>query len=155
LSMARGLASLRGKKSPGLYELRDSALSSFVKGECSLSTDGPLRILSRLTTGEQTGAVCADAARTPLLAEFEKECEAFGPKIHSPAEQECTLAVFSKEKHLRLARFFYQTEFLGCGFAKKKKGSDLVNRRDPNRIREIWIYRWSAQVTAALIDASV
>ena len=155
LSMARGLASLRGKKSPGLYELRDSALSSFVKGECSLSTDGPLRILSRLTTGEQTGAVCADAARPPLLADFEKQCEAFGLKIHSTAEQECTLAVFSKEKHLRLARFFYQTEFLGCGFAKKKKGSDLVNRRDPNRIREIWIYRWSAQVTAALIDASV
>ncbi len=155
LSMARGLASLRGKKFPGLYELRDCALSSFVKGECSLSTDGPLRILSRLITGEQAGAVCADAARPPLLADFERQCGAFGLKIHSAAEQECVLAIFSKEKHLRLARFFYRTEFLGCGFAKRKKGADLVNRRDANRVREIWSYRWSAQVTAALIDASV
>ena len=30
-----------------------------------------------------------------------------------------------------------------------------MKRRDRNRVREIWYYRWSAQVTAALIDASV
>ena len=38
-SMAKGLAALRGKREPGLYELQDAALSSFVKGEVSLSTD--------------------------------------------------------------------------------------------------------------------
>ena len=30
LTMAKGLAALRGKQEPGLYELRDAALSSFV-----------------------------------------------------------------------------------------------------------------------------
>lgn len=154
-SMAQGLAALRGKRCPGLYELRDSALSSFVKGEYSISTDGALRILAELTTGTQTGALCADAMRPPLLADFEKQCVLFGLKLHSTVEQESVLEIFAKEKHLRLSRFFYQTEFLSCGFARRKKGSDLVNRRDRSRMREIWSYRWSARVTAALIDASV
>ena len=154
-SMAEGLARLRGKKAPGLYELRDSVLSSFVKGEYSLSTEGPVRILARLTTGEQAGTRCADAARPPLLDDFERQCALLGLKIHSTAEQECTLEIFSRKKHLQISRFFSRTEFLDCGFAKRKKGSDLVRRRDRNRIREIWTYRWSAQVTAALVDASV
>ena len=154
-SMAQGLAALRGKRCPGLYELRDSALSSFVKGEYSISTDGALRILAELTTGTQTGALCADAMRPPLLADFEKQCVLFGLKLHSTVEQESVLEIFAREKHLRLSRFFYQTEFLSCGFARRKKGSDLVNRRDRSRMREIWSYRWSARVTAALIDASV
>ena len=79
-SMAEGLASLRGKKCPGLYELRDGALSSFVTGEHSLSTEGPLVILSRLTRGEQAGAVCMEADRPPLLGDFERQCAAFGPE---------------------------------------------------------------------------
>ena len=154
-SMAKGLAALRGKKSPGIYELRDSALSSFVKGEYSISTDGALRILAELTTGTRTGKLCADAMRPPLLADFEKQCGQFGLKIHSTAEQQLTLEIFAKEKHLRLSRFLYQTKFLGCGFARRRKGSDLTGRRDRNRVRELWSYKWSAQVTAALIDASV
>ena len=100
-SMAEGLASLRGKRSPGLYELRDSALSSFVKGEYSVSTDGPLRILSQITTGEQTGALCAEAARPPLLDDFERQCALFGLKIHFTAEQECTLEIFAKKSIFR------------------------------------------------------
>ncbi len=154
-SMAKGLAALRGKQSPGLYELRDSALSSFVKGEYSVSTEGPLRILRELAAGTRTGKLCADAMRPPLLADFEKQCAAFGLKIHSTTEQQLTLEIFAKEKHLRLSRFLYQTEFLGCGFARRRKGADLAGRRDRSRVRELWTYKWTAQVTAALIDTSV
>ncbi len=154
-SMAQGLAVLRGKREPGLYELKDSALSSFVKGEYCMSTDGALKILRKLVTGEQAGKLCADAVRPPLLADFEEQCREFGLKIHSTQEQDLILEIFSKQKHLRMSRFFYRMEFLGCGFARRKKGSDLVNRRDPNRVRELWTYKWSEQVTAALIDVSV
>lgn len=154
-SMALGLAALRGKREPGLYELQDSAVSSFVKGERNLSTQGPLQILKELVTGSQVGRLCKDAARPPLLSDFEDQCRSFGIKLHSSLEQEVILEIFKKEKHLRMSRFLYQTEFLDCGFAKRKKGADLVNRRDQNRIREIWRYKWSEQVTAALIDASI
>lgn len=154
-SMARGLAALRGKQEPGLYELRDSATSSFVKGELNLSTEGALRILKELVTGSQVGRLCKNAARPPLLSDFEEQCRSFGIKLHSSLQQEVILEIFKKQKHLQMSRFLYQTEFLDCGFARRKKGSDLVNRRDQNRIREIWSYKWSEQVTAALIDASI
>lgn len=154
-SMARGLAALRGKREPGLYELKDSARSSFVKGELNLSTDGALRVLKELVTGTQVGRLCKDAARPPLLSDFEEQCRSFGLKLHSTLEQTVTLEIFKKEKHLRMSRFFYQAEFLNCSFAKRKKGADLVKRQDQNRIREIWTYKWSEQVTAALIDVSI
>lgn len=154
-SMVRGLAALRGKREPGLYELKDSARSSFVKGELNLSTDGALRVLKELVTGTQVGRLCKDAARPPLLSDFEEQCRSFGLKLHSTLEQTVTLEIFKKEKHLRMSRFFYQAEFLDCSFAKRKKGADLVKRQDQNRIREIWTYKWSEQVTAALIDASI
>lgn len=155
LTMSRGLAALRDKREPGLYELRDSVLSSYVKGECNLSTDGPLRILKELTTGKQVGSLCADAQRPPILLDFEQLCSRYHLKIHSTVEQEVILELFTKERHLQMSRFFYQMEFLNTGFARRSKGSDLINRRDKNRIREIWKYKWSSQVIAGLIDASV
>ena len=154
LSMAEGLSALRGKQEPGLYELRDAALSSFVKGECSPSTDLSLRILKELNTGKQIGKLCQDALRPPLLMDFEKQCKKFGLKIQEAGQQEVTLELFTKKKHLDTSRFLYQTEFLGIGFAKRKKGADLLNRKDNSRIREIWICRFSGQVLSALVDVS-
>lgn len=155
LSMAKGLAGLRGKREPGLYELRDAALSSFVKGENSPSTDMPLRILQEVNTGKQVGCLCADASRPPLLADFEEQCRKFGFKIQASARQEITLELFTKKKHLAMSRFLYRMDFLGTGFAQRKKGSDLVNRRDKSRIREVWTYRFSSQVLSTLVDVSM
>lgn len=155
LSMAKGLASLRGKREPGLYELFDGALSAFIKGENSPSTDLPLRILRELNTGRETGDLCKEAQRPPLLSDFEEQCRRFGLKLQSSARQEVTLELFSKKKHLAMSRFFYQMEFLETKFALRKKGSDLVNRRDKSRIREVWEYRFSAQVLSTLVDVSM
>jgi len=153
--MAKGLAVLRGKKEPGLYELQDAALSSFVKGECSPSTDMPLRILQELNTGKQVGSLSADASRPPLLSDFEEQCQRLGFKIQAAAQQEVTLELFTKKKHLAMSRFLYQADFLGTGFGQRRKGADLLNRRDKSRIREVWTYRFSGQVLAALVDVSM
>lgn len=155
LSMAKGLAALRGKHAPGLYELRDAALASYVKGEVSLSTDLPLRILNEINTGKQVGKLCETDERPPLLSDFEEQCRRFGLQLQSSAEKELTLELFTKNKHLAMSRFLYQMEFLETRFARRKKGSDLLNRRDRNRIREIWSYRFSGQVLAALVDVSM
>ena len=155
LSMAKGLAALRGKQEPGLYELRDAALSSFVKGEYSPSTDLPLRILSELNTGKQVGSLCRDADRPPLILDFEEQCRKFGLKIQAAGQQEVTLELFTKKKHLAMSRFFYQIEYLGTGLARRTRGADLLNRKDKSRIREIWSYRFSGSVLAALVDVSM
>lgn len=155
LSMAQGLAALRGKKEPGLYELRDAVLSTFVKGECNLSTDLPLRILADLNTGKQVGKLSSDAPRPPILSDFEEQCQIFNLKLQSSARQEITLEIFTKKKHLNLSRFFYRMDFLKTDFARQKKGSDLVNRLDRSRIREIWEYHFSSHILSALVDVSL
>ncbi len=155
LSMAKGLAALRGKQEAGLYELRDAALSSFVKGECNPSTDMPLQILQKLNTGRQVGKLCEDANRPPLLLDFDEQCKKFRLKVQAAGNQEVTLEIFSKKKHLQMSRFFYQMKFLETRFARRTKGADLLNRRDKSRIRETWIYQFSGQVLAALVDVSM
>ena len=45
MDMARGLADLRQKRHPGLYELQDGVLSAFVKGEADLAGLEPMRLL--------------------------------------------------------------------------------------------------------------
>ena len=155
LSMAKGLAVLRGKRAAGLYELRDAALASYVKGEVNLSTDLPLRILDEINTGKQVGKLCETDLRPPLLSDFEEQCRRFGLQLQSSAEKELTLELFTKNKHLAMSRFLYQMDFLETNFAVRKKGSDLLNRRDRNRIREVWSYRFSGQVLAALVDVSM
>ncbi len=153
--MTDNLAALRGKRFPGAYELLDSALSSYVKGEYNLSTDLPMRVLRKRLTGRQIGKLCANAKIPPLVQCFEEKCRSFRLKIQSTTKNEVTLSIFSTKKHRQMSEFFYQMEFLDTGFATKLKGPNLRLKKDRNLIREIWSYKWSSQVIAALIDASV
>lgn len=154
-NMADGLAALREKAEPGAYELLDAVLSSYVKGEHNLSTDAPLEILRRQMTGKRMGKLCDSAQVPPIIRDFEKQCQKFGLKFRSAMESEVTLSIFSMEKHRRMSIFFHRLSFLDTAFAKRIKGPNLQLGRDKNLIREIWKYKWSTQVTAALIDVSV
>ncbi len=154
-SMAQGLAALRGKPQPGAYELQDAVLSCFVKGEYNLATDEPMRLLRRQMTGRQVGELCAGAGEPPVLQDFRTLCKRYGLQISSTLENEVTLSVFSKKKHRQMSMFFHRLLFLQATYARRVKGPNLQTGRDRNLIREIWKYKWSAQVMAALIDASV
>lgn len=154
-SQAMGLAALREKRSPGLYELQDAVLSSFVKGEASLSGLEPMRILRELTTGKTLGSLAAGALVPPLTKDFEAQCARHRLKLEAGTNQECTLSILSDPKHRDASRFLHQTEFLECEFAKRRKGPDLLKNKDRNLIREVWEYRWTAAVDAALIEHAV
>lgn len=154
-SMTQGLAALRGKPAPGAYELQDAVLSCFVKGELTLATDEPLRLLRRQMTGRQVGELCRDAGEPPLLQDFRSQCKHLGLQASSTLETEITLSVFGRKKHRQTSMFFHQLLFLQAPFARRLKGPNLQTGRDRNLIREIWKYKWNAQVMAALIDASV
>lgn len=154
-AMARGLAQLRGKPAPGAYELLDAALSSYVKGEYNLSTDAPMRVLRKQMTGRSMGKLCADADMPPIIMDFEESCQRLGIKNRTTLEQEVTLSVFSSAKHRQISMLLHRMLFLETNFARKMKGPNLQQKQNRNLLREIWKYKWSTQVTSALIDVSV
>ncbi|MDE6915463.1 MAG: hypothetical protein K2P39_01515 [Lachnospiraceae bacterium] len=153
--MAQGLCSLRGKPQPGAYELQDAVLASYVKGECDLSSDMPVRALRRLMTGTGSGALCARADVPPIVLDFQNQCRAFGIRTDSTLEKEVVLSIFSSRRHRGMSMLFHRLNFLHTDFAKRLKGPNLQLRTDRSLIREIWKYKHSAQVSAALIDVSV
>lgn len=155
MDMARGLAALREKRSPGLYELQDAVLGSFVKGEANLGSLEPMRILRQRTTGNALGSLAAGAIVPPLTRDFEAQCARHKLKLTDSVRQTATLSIFAEPKHREASRFLHQTEFLECGFAKRSRGPDLLSGRDRNLIREVWEYHWSAGVDSALIEHAV
>ena len=155
MQQARGLAALRDKKAPGLYEMQDAVLSSFVKGEANLSGCQPLRVLRQLTTGNGVGQLAPNSLVPPLVQDFQAQCRRYRIRSDKTSLQELTLEIFAKPAHRGASRFLYQTEFLGCGFARRTKGPDLRRNKDKNLIRESWEYRWTASVEAALVERSV
>ena len=155
MDMARGLADLREKRQPGLYELRDAVLSAFVKGEASLSGLEPMRLLRERTTGSALGSLAAGAQVPPLTKDFEAQCARHRLKLDPSRRQTVQLSIFSEPKHRELSRFFYQTEFLDCQFAKRSRGPDILQNRDRSLIRESWEYHWSTAVDTALIEHAI
>lgn len=153
--MAQGLSTLRGKPQPGAYELLDAVLSSYIKGEYNIASDMPVRILRKLMQGSGTGSLCEMADVPPILHDFETQSKRFGLKVHSTLETELTLSVFSNIKHRNISRFFHRMLFLDTAFARRVKGPNLQLKKNLNLIREIWKYKWSTRIPAALIDVSV
>lgn len=154
VTMYQGLARLRDKHSPGLYELYDSVRSCYIKGENNPSSDLPLRLLSKAATGNEIGMLCDNAEKIPIVQNFEETAKRFKLKIDTVMEQKIELELFAKPVHRQISSMFYQMSFLDCGFAKKLKGADLLSGNDRSRIREQWAYKHTAGVDAALIDAS-
>lgn len=155
LDLARGLAALRGKVQPGLYELRDGVLSAFVKGEATAAACLPLEVLRALTTGDRVGILPDDALIPPLVADFQRECARLGLSLKSAARQQTVLNIFSSQKHREISRFLHRSVFLDISFAKMEKGPDLAAGTGRALIRESWSWRWSGSVMAALVDQSV
>jgi len=155
MAMCDNLASLRGKPFPGVYELCDSVLSNYVKGEYQISTDKPMRILQEELTGDRIGRLTENATLPPLCKDFEKLCQSYRLDIHNNIKKEMTLSLFAKRRHREISAFFYRMDFLGSGFAQRKKGPNLRKRKDRNLIREIWEYRFSPAVMSSLIENSM
>lgn len=153
--MAGNLANLRGKDYPGAYELYDSVLSSFVKGEYNFATGRPMEILRKQMTGKKIGKLCKNAKIPPLVQDFEALARTYRIKIGTSVKSEVVLSIFSSKRHREISCFLYQMTFLDTHFAIRQKGPDLRMKKDRNLIREIWSYKWSSAVIAALVDASV
>ena len=155
LQQARGLAALRNKEAPGLYELQDSVLSAFVKGEANLAGCEPLRLLREINTGNHVGSLCRSDLVPPLVQDFARQCKKYRLRQDSAEQQAVTLEILSKTRHRAESRFLHQSVFLDCGYARRDKGPDLLRGTGRNLIREHWVCQWSAGVEAALVEHAI
>ncbi|MBQ8966682.1 DUF5682 family protein [Ruminococcus sp.] len=151
-SVMTGLAALRNVSQTGLAEVMDGVTSAFIKGEKNLSSSMPLAIMQRIATGEGVGRIGDKSHVPPLVADFEKQCESFRLKYQIGVPMESDVALFGGGKGLALSRFFHRMEYLKTGFCKLAKGPDLHHGRDRSRVHELWTYRRTPNVDAALID---
>jgi hypothetical protein len=153
-AMGLGLASLRGKNQPGVYEFLDGIRSGFVKGELNLATSFVLSEATRLLRGTQTGKVGKDAPVPPIVLDFETTAKSFRMDISTSMSKTITLDIVSKERHRDQSVFLHRLRFLGNPFAKKTYGPDYENRTDTKLIREKWDFSYTGRVASALIEKS-
>ncbi|MBR1591522.1 MAG: hypothetical protein IJ666_00710 [Ruminococcus sp.] len=151
-TLMNGLAALRNAKECGISELFDGVISTFIKGERTVSTSIPLDILSKLATGDKIGAIGDKSHVPPLITDFEKNCKKLNIKYETAVPKNIENALFTSAKGMETSRFLHRMDFLGTGFAKMLKGPDLHKNKDRSRVREEWKYRRTPNVDACLID---
>jgi len=149
---ARGLASLREKPQPGVYELLDGVLSAYVKGEANIGSSAIFLAAGEILRGDAVGKVSAGVEKIPLLVDFEAQVATFKLKP-TVARREATLEILNRRQHREASAFFHRLAFLGAGFAERRYGPDYASL-DTSRVREKWSYAMSARVTGALVDVS-
>ncbi|RXZ84848.1 hypothetical protein EBB07_02195 [Paenibacillaceae bacterium] len=154
-SLAQGLALLRGKDAPGVYELIDGVQSAFTKGESSVATAAPLEMLHKLLTGDKIGTVARNSLEAPIVRDFKETCRIYRLSIGGTGRSSRQLQLYAKERHRKTSQFLHCAEFLDTGFCKRTSGPDWINRRDVNLLRESWDYGYSSLVEARLIENSI
>lgn len=154
-NMARSLATLRGKPTPGVYELLDGVRSCFVKGDFNSTSTFEIDFLLRLLSGMGAGKVVANDLIPPVVKEFRAQCTHHRLKTSTVERQEVTLDIIKNPAHFRKSRFLHQLSFLKTGFSTLQSGPDYVNGKNKSLVREVWFCRYSTQVETQLIDLSV
>ncbi|MFS0868903.1 DUF5682 family protein [Paenibacillus xylanilyticus] len=154
-SMIQGLATLRGKREGGVYELMDAALASFVKGELTLATEKPLQELQRLLTGDVIGSVAPNSFSIPIVEDFRARCDLSKLQLRTTGQHKKVLDLYAKPEHRQLSQLFQCITYLVPEFAKRQSGPDWITQRDMNLVRETWIYTYSSRIEARLIENSL
>ena len=153
--MAMGLAALREKAMPGVFELIDGVQSAFIKGERNVKYEPILGTLFKLMSGLKMGTVKDTQNMPPIVQDFFEQCKGFKIPINVATAKEIKLDVYQKKQHRDKSCFLAQMQYLETTFCTYMKGQD--ERMGVGRIllHETWQYRYTPKVYAALIDQSI
>jgi len=153
-AMGLGLASLRDKPQPGVYEFLDGVQSAFVKGELNLATSFIISEAVKLLRGGKIGTIAPSAPVPPIVVDFLATAKTFKMNTATTALKTITLDIVSKPRHREQSVFLHRLAFLGNAYARKTYGPDYENRTGTKLVREKWDYAFTPHVTSALIEKS-
>ncbi|MDF2680100.1 MAG: hypothetical protein K0R47_1290 [Brevibacillus sp.] len=131
-SLISGLSVMREKSEGGAYELMDSVLSAFTKGERSIATAQPMETLRELMMGDGIGQVARNDLDVPIVRDCKETCKALKLSITTTGRNQKVLELYAKKTHREASRFFHCLQFLGTEFCVKEAGPDWMNNKPHN-----------------------
>lgn len=148
---ARMLASLRGRKSPSLDDVRDGLVSCCCKG--SMAQEGRYLGLAMgaVEVGSAVGRVTPALGRLPLVHDFYKNVDelGLGDTVAKDARTKMTLDL-RKPDDERRSVLFHRLAQIEIPYA------ELVSADQANTLfREVWKVAWSPKVDGALAEKNV
>jgi hypothetical protein len=124
IDLAYGLASLREKKLPGVYELFDGAISAFTEFNQYIDTNRILRDFKMYLIGDEYGQVYDISNLPPIVEDFTNQL--VNNKFTKP-NSIYTLNVLNNRSAYKRSVFLNKLSYLEIEFAQKVKGIDLFN----------------------------
>lgn len=148
---ARMLASLRGRKSPSLDDVRDGLISCCCKGSMAQEGRYLAKAMVTVETGSAVGRVTAALGRLPLVHDFYRNLDELdlGETIAKDARAKLTLDL-RKEADERKSVFFHRLVQIEIPYA------ELVSAETAGTLfREVWRVAWSPKIDGELAEKNL
>ena len=153
--LVKNLSAIRSRPNPGLDELKDAAVSVFLKGNKKV-----LQFIDqKLIIGEKIGKVPEDISGTPLQKDFTNKLKELrlkkyweNPGVHwlkSTKTNPFGGIDLRNKIDLHKSQFFYQLDILGIDWARKKE----VNEWTLGSFKEIWQLNWRPDLLVKVIES--
>jgi hypothetical protein len=149
----RRLAAFRDRIEPSREDFLDAVRSCFMKGAEDADGVTVFAVTRKLLTGDRIGEVPAGTSRPPIVQDFDSTITDLKLKLNA-TRQRMELDIYRSAIHRAISRLFFSLKLLDVPFAEYEAGPDFVNASELQRLREVWVYKWSPQVEAALIQQS-
>lgn len=151
VDLAYGLASLRDKKSPGVYELFDGAISAFTEFNQYLDVSAILNDFKMYLIGNEYGQVHDMSNLPPIVEDFQYQIE---KNNFSKANTLYTLNIINNRSAYRRSVFLNKLSYLEIDFAMKLKGIDLFNIETDNYMTQTYKITSKELVMPSLIEVA-
>ncbi|WP_444884392.1 DUF5682 family protein [Microbulbifer sp. PSTR4-B] len=153
LSMAEGLAHLKGRKAVLIPDLFDGMRSALVKTE--IGPGEPFsECLHRYLRGNNLGQASQSAGLPPIVADARARADSARVNMSDTVKRNKKLDIRRKTTHRKASQFFHQMGLLSTGFAEFKTGPNFVTGERTDLLFEEWAVGWSPFVEGALIEAA-
>lgn len=124
IDLAYGLASLREKKLPGVYELFDGAISAFTGFNQYVDTKAILEDFKIYLIGDEYGQVHDISNLPPIVEDFQNQ---LAKNKFTKTNSLYTLNVLNNKSAYNRSVFLSKLSYLEIEFAERVKGIDLFN----------------------------
>ncbi len=142
--LAQNLAAMRDLPFPALQELTEATQTVMTFGNSK-----PLELIqTKLTIGEQMGAVPANAPMVPLQRDLENLKKQL--KLRASIEKSTLSLDLRKENHLLRSQLFHRLNILAIPWGKQ-----VASRNRSGSFREIWQLQWLPEYALKIIEANI